>query len=41
VLSIIGFFVVGAVVLSFVDVEEGMRVARDAERKLRAVRNAQ
>jgi UMF1 family MFS transporter len=35
VLSIIGFFVVGAIVLSFVDVDEGNRVAREAERKLR------
>jgi UMF1 family MFS transporter len=31
VLSVIGFFVVGGVLLSMVDVEEGVRVAREAE----------
>jgi UMF1 family MFS transporter len=35
VLSIIAFFVAGAILLSFVNVEEGARVAREAERKLR------
>jgi UMF1 family MFS transporter len=35
VLSIIAFFVAGAIVLSFVNVEEGTRIAREAERKLR------
>ena len=34
ILSIIGFFAVGAVVLTFVDVPEGQRVARAAERDL-------
>jgi UMF1 family MFS transporter len=37
VLSVSAFFVVGAILLSFVDVEEGLRVAREAEAKLRAV----
>ncbi|HEY7697684.1 MAG TPA: MFS transporter, partial [Vicinamibacteria bacterium] len=35
VLSIIVFFVVGAILLSRVDVEEGRRAAREAESKLR------
>ncbi|MGH9318815.1 MAG: MFS transporter [Vicinamibacteria bacterium] len=34
VLSVVAFFVVGAVLLSFVDVAEGQRVAREAEAKL-------
>jgi MFS transporter, UMF1 family len=37
VLSVIAFFVVGAVLLSLVDVDEGKRVAREEEAKLRAV----
>jgi hypothetical protein len=32
VLSVIVFFIVGAIVLSRVDVDEGQRVARDADR---------
>ncbi|MCG6954960.1 MAG: MFS transporter [Gemmatimonadetes bacterium] len=35
ILSIIGFFIVGAAILYFVDVEEGERVARAAEREAR------
>jgi MFS transporter, UMF1 family len=37
VLSVIAFFVVGAALLSLVDVEEGMRVAREEEAKLKPV----
>jgi len=37
ILSIIAFFVVGGVILYFVDVEEGERVARAAEREARLV----
>jgi UMF1 family MFS transporter len=37
VLSVIAFFVVGGMLLSLVDVEEGRRVAREAEAKLRTV----
>jgi hypothetical protein len=35
VLSVSAFFVVGAALLSLVDVEEGRRVAREAEAKLK------
>ncbi len=35
VLSVIGFFVVGAILLSLVNVEDGRRVAREAEAKLK------
>jgi UMF1 family MFS transporter len=35
VLSVIGFFVVGAILLSLVNVEEGRRLAREAEAKLK------
>ncbi len=35
VLAVIGFFVVGAILLSLLNVEEGRRVAREAEAKLR------
>jgi UMF1 family MFS transporter len=35
VLSVIAFFVVGGLLLSLVNVEEGRRVAREAEAKLR------
>jgi UMF1 family MFS transporter len=35
ILSVIAFFIVGAAVLAFVDVEEGQRAARDAEAGLR------
>jgi UMF1 family MFS transporter len=35
VLSVIGFFVVGALLLSLVDVEEGRRVAREEEAKVK------
>jgi UMF1 family MFS transporter len=34
VLSVIAFFVIGAILLSFVNVEEGRRVAREAEARL-------
>ncbi|MDQ3699146.1 MAG: MFS transporter [Gemmatimonadota bacterium] len=37
ILSIIIFFIVGAIILSFVNVEEGERVARAAEEGVRAV----
>jgi UMF1 family MFS transporter len=37
ILSVIGFFAIGAVVLAFVDVEAGQRAARDAEANLRPV----
>lgn len=37
ILSIIAFFIVGGVILYFVDVEEGVRVARAAEREARLV----
>ena len=37
ILSIIGFFVVGGVVLAFVNVAEGQRAARDAEASVRTV----
>ncbi len=36
ILSVIGFFAVGGVLLSRVDVEEGQRVAREAEARVRA-----
>jgi len=36
ILSIIGFFVVGGVLLQFVDVEEGQRAAREAEAAMSA-----
>jgi UMF1 family MFS transporter len=35
ILSVIAFFAIGAVLLSFVDVEEGQRAAREAEADLR------
>lgn len=35
VLSVIAFFIAGAVLLSFVDVEEGRRVAREADQETR------
>jgi UMF1 family MFS transporter len=35
VLSVIGFFVVGGILLSLVNVEEGRRAAREAEAKLK------
>ena len=38
ILSIIAFFVIGGLLLARVDVEEGQRVARDAEADLRAGR---
>jgi MFS transporter, UMF1 family len=37
ILSVIGFFVVGAILLAMVDVEEGRRVAREAEAGVREV----
>ena len=37
ILSIITFFVIGAVLLAMVDVEEGRRVAREAEADLHGV----
>jgi len=37
ILSVIAFFVVGGVLLLFVDVEEGQRVAREAERRTEPV----
>jgi UMF1 family MFS transporter len=40
ILSIIGFFVVGGLILAFVDVEEGQRVARAAEATERATQAA-
>jgi UMF1 family MFS transporter len=39
ILSIIAFFVVGGILLARVDVEEGQRVARDAEADLRTLEN--
>jgi UMF1 family MFS transporter len=34
ILSVIGFFAVGAVLLALVDVEEGQRVAREVEQEV-------
>ena len=34
ILSIIAFFIIGAAILSFVDVDEGREIAREAERKM-------
>ena len=34
ILSVIGFFAVGAVLLALVNVESGQRVAREVEREL-------
>jgi UMF1 family MFS transporter len=36
ILSVIGFFAVGAVLLALVDVDEGQRVAREVEREVAA-----
>ncbi len=36
ILSLIAFFIVGAIILWFVDVDEGRRVARQAEAKMKA-----
>ena len=35
ILAVIGFFIVGALLLYFVDVDEGQRVAREAEARVR------
>ena len=40
ILGVIGFFVVGGAVLALVDVDEGRRVAREAEEKTREVEGA-
>jgi UMF1 family MFS transporter len=40
IFSLIFFFVIGAAILLFVDVDEGERVARDAERGLRRARGS-
>jgi MFS transporter, UMF1 family len=37
ILSVIAFFAVGAALLALVDVPEGERAAREAEREVRAV----
>ena len=36
ILSVIAFFIIGAVILSFVNVEQGQLAARETERNLRA-----